>query len=168
MPCAVLTRPWPSVLVYRAEKSRQAKRAFPFRRQPAAGLHKSEFFASAAGGPARTAVLRGQRSYADSGPTRTAVLRGQRQRDLSLWTPICRLRAGRGLDVLICFCCFIPHKRRQSETAVTANFYECKYIPWIKGNRPAAARAGPSAAGSGVRGYSRGAAQDKLRGKIAG
>jgi len=87
---------------------------------------------------------------------------------LSLWTPICRLRAGRGLDVLICFCCFIPHKRRQSETAVTANFYECKYIPWIKGNRPAAARAGPSAAGSGVHGYSRGAAQDKLRGKIAG
>ena len=66
MPCAVLTRPWPSVLVYRAEKSRQAKRAFPFRRQPAAGLHKSEFFASAAGGPPRTAVLRGRRSYADS------------------------------------------------------------------------------------------------------
>ncbi len=104
----------------------------------------------------------------DGSPARTAVLRGQRQRDLSLWTPICRLRAGRGLDVLICFCCFIPHKRRQSETAVTANFYECKYIPWIKGNRPAAARAGPSAAGSGVHGYSRGAAQDKLRGKIAG
>ncbi len=35
-------------------------------------------------------------SYADGGPTRTAVLRGQRQRDVSLWTPIHRLRAGRG------------------------------------------------------------------------
>ncbi len=48
------------------------------------------------GGPTRTAVLRGRRSYADGGPARTAVLRGQRQRDLSLWTPIHRLRAGRG------------------------------------------------------------------------
>ena len=30
-------------------------------------------------------------------PARRAVLRGQRQRDLSLWTPVYRLRAGRGL-----------------------------------------------------------------------
>ena len=48
------------------------------------------------GGPTRTAVLCGRRFYADGGPTRTAVLRGQRQRDVSLWTPIHRLRAGRG------------------------------------------------------------------------
>jgi len=30
------------------------------------------------GGPTRTAVLRGRRSYADGSPTRTAVLRGRR------------------------------------------------------------------------------------------
>ncbi len=61
-------------------------------------------------GPTRTAVLRGQRSCADSGPMRTAVLRGRRQRDLSLWTPLFRLRAGRGLNVLTHLYYFIPPK----------------------------------------------------------
>ncbi len=79
-------------------------------------LKISALFAYAAGGPTRTApegfipldshpspaggtggICCDYKSrYPFASPTRRAVLRGQRQRDLSLWTPIHRLRAGRG------------------------------------------------------------------------
>ncbi len=55
--------------------------------------------------PAGRAVrLRGGRSCADSGPARTAVLRGQRQRGSPLWNPVCRLRAGVGLCLTVGLC----------------------------------------------------------------
>ena len=43
----------------------------------------------------RTVILLLRNPFAS--PTRRAVLRGRRQRDLSLWTPLLRLRAGRGI-----------------------------------------------------------------------
>ena len=61
-------------------------------------------------------------------PARRAVFRRQRQRDLSLWTPFHRLRAGRGADMPVYLCCFGPPKGRRAEGAAAASLSACEYI----------------------------------------
>ncbi len=96
---------------------------------------------------ARSYVLRGRRSYADSGPTRTAVLRGQRSyadggpartapEGLVPLDSLSPLRRGIGAVVTVSAYFFSPPKGRRAEEATTNLFFYAQYRIFLRKTIP--------------------------------